>query len=162
RKIEAPPAVLRCGAHLPIDPDSALALQRCGREPTALHNNCSGKHVGMLSLARLLDAPLEGYLDPQHPAQRQIRGAIAQILERDGLAIKILDGEESDRARHVTVVEALLRLGWIQRRHLDGALGGYGPIIPVRNWAGLQVGVVRPSADFESLRPVTPAAPTAP
>src|SRR5207249_10096724 len=87
-KIEAPPDVLRCGPHLPIDPDSALAMQRSGREPTALHNNCSGKHVGMLALARLLDAPLDGYLDPQHPAQRAIHRALAEILELDEGALR--------------------------------------------------------------------------
>ena len=44
---------------------------RCGGDPP-LANNCSGKHAGILALARMLDAPLEGYLDPSHPAQRAI------------------------------------------------------------------------------------------
>jgi L-asparaginase II len=43
-----------------------------------LHNNCSGKHAGILALARVLGAPLDGYLDPRHPAQR----AILALCER--------------------------------------------------------------------------------
>lgn len=53
---------------------------RCGAPPgrSPLENNCSGKHAGILALARLLDAPLEGYLEAEHPAQR----AILALLER--------------------------------------------------------------------------------
>ena len=45
---------LACGAHLPLDPESAQLLTRSDRPATALHNNCSGKHIGMLALAELL------------------------------------------------------------------------------------------------------------
>src|SRR5207249_3244536 len=51
-----------------------------------------------------------GYLTVAHPSGH-------------GLALKVLDGDEGDRARHATIVAALLRLGWIERRHLDGPLG---------------------------------------
>src|SRR5438477_3016997 len=36
-------AALACGAHPPAHAPSAQALARSGREPSALHNNCSGK-----------------------------------------------------------------------------------------------------------------------
>lgn len=45
---------------------------QCGGTPTALYNNCSGKHAGILALARLRGEPLAGYLDPAHPVQREI------------------------------------------------------------------------------------------
>jgi L-asparaginase II len=45
---------------------------QCGGTPDALHNNCSGKHAGILALARLRDEPFAGYLDPAHPVQREI------------------------------------------------------------------------------------------
>ena len=43
RKIGLNASALQCGAHLPYDEAAANALRRAGREPTALHNNCSGK-----------------------------------------------------------------------------------------------------------------------
>src|SRR5579862_6074320 len=38
---------LRCGAHWPMAQPATAALARSG-EPTALHNNCSGKHAGFI------------------------------------------------------------------------------------------------------------------
>lgn len=60
---------LRCGAHWPGDEESARALARAGGEPTALHNNCSGKHAFMLAatLARGWDPD---YRPADHPLQR--------------------------------------------------------------------------------------------
>ncbi len=45
---------------------------QCGGKPGALHNNCSGKHAGILALARLRGEPAAGYLDAAHPVQREI------------------------------------------------------------------------------------------
>lgn len=77
-KIGATVNDLSCGAHAPYDPPAAAALAATGEAPTQLHNNCSGKHAGILALARVLGAPLAGYRDPQHPAQR----AILALCER--------------------------------------------------------------------------------
>ncbi len=79
-KIGATPEALACGAHAPAELEAAKHVT----EPQAVHNNCSGKHAGMLSLARLLDAPLEGYLDLQHPAQQAIRRTLVEVLQLDG------------------------------------------------------------------------------
>jgi L-asparaginase II len=68
---------LECGAHLPMHDASARALIRAGKPPTALHNNCSGKHAGMLLACRLLGLPHAGYTDPAHPLQRRIRSLLA-------------------------------------------------------------------------------------
>lgn len=91
-KIDAPCQALACGVHPPLDPAAAAQLRASGAEPSALHNNCSGKHSGMLALARLLGAPLEGYLQPEHPAQVAIRGAIVEVLEPEGELPVGLDG----------------------------------------------------------------------
>ena len=40
--------LLACGAHWPMHEPSARSLRRRGRKPTPLHNNCSGKHAGLL------------------------------------------------------------------------------------------------------------------
>ncbi len=70
---------LRCGTHAPYGARAAAALTRAGRRPTVLHNNCSGKHAGMLLFARAIGAPLEGYLDPSHPVQRAILETLCEF-----------------------------------------------------------------------------------
>ena len=68
----ANPSMLRCGVHEPYDEATAKALRARGEAPTPLRHNCSGKHAGMLLLARGLGAPLEDYIEPTHPVQRRI------------------------------------------------------------------------------------------
>src|SRR5438093_5137322 len=72
-------SALACGAHPPIHPSSAQALARSGREPSALHNNCSGKHAGFLCVACAMEANPAGYADPAHPVQRAVKAAIEEI-----------------------------------------------------------------------------------
>jgi L-asparaginase II len=67
---------LLCGAHAPYHRPTALDLRRRGEAPSPLHNNCSGKHAGMLALALHIGAPAGDYLEAGHPAQRRIREAI--------------------------------------------------------------------------------------
>ena len=43
-----------CGSHYPSDTDSRHKMIRENEVATALHNNCSGKHAGMLALAKYL------------------------------------------------------------------------------------------------------------
>ncbi len=79
RRIEAEPQHLICGVHPPSHRESAQQLLIAGQEPQVLHNNCSGKHTGMLALARALEAPLEGYEKPEHPVQQAIRRNVAYM-----------------------------------------------------------------------------------
>lgn len=73
---------LTCGAHPPLNPDAAAALLRAGREPTVLHNNCSGNHIGMLALARHLGVDPSRYASPGHPVQREL---LQSVLRFSGL-----------------------------------------------------------------------------
>jgi len=72
-------SALRCGAHPPMHVPSATALYRAGVEPTALHNNCSGKHSGFLCLACMLGADPRGYINPDHPVQREVKATIESV-----------------------------------------------------------------------------------
>jgi L-asparaginase II len=72
-------AMLRCGVHAPYDSESAQRLRQLGLQPTPNHNNCSGKHSGMLALAQHLGAPLEGYLEPEHVVQQKILRTLAEL-----------------------------------------------------------------------------------
>ena len=65
-------AALECGAHPPLHAPSAQRLADEGRSPERVHNNCSGKHAGMITLARHLGAPIAGYSRADHPVQRLI------------------------------------------------------------------------------------------
>jgi L-asparaginase II len=70
---------LECGAHAPLDADSARELERLGAEPTPLHNNCSGQHAGMLALADALGARFAGYRRPEHPVQGAMLANVARF-----------------------------------------------------------------------------------
>ncbi|MGE5441714.1 MAG: asparaginase [Bacteroidota bacterium] len=70
---------LICGPHPPISREAAEALIRIGREPSPLHNNCSGKHLGFLTLAMHLGAPLKDYGHPEHPVQREVRRVLSEM-----------------------------------------------------------------------------------
>ena len=69
---------LRCGPQMPDDPEARERLL-CGHvAPGQVHNTCSGKHAGFLTLARHLGAGPE-YIDPDHPVQRRAREAFEEV-----------------------------------------------------------------------------------
>ena len=85
--------VLQCGAHAPTHRPAALELRRLAQEPSALHNNCSGKHAGMLALAVHLGAPPATYLEPGHPVQTRIRARLEALAGMPpGTAATATDG----------------------------------------------------------------------
>ena len=67
RKGEFDEEDLLCGAHTPYEEKAAADLRASGEEPSPLHNNCSGKHAGMLLATQLLDMPSSRYIDADHP-----------------------------------------------------------------------------------------------
>src|SRR5205085_519887 len=72
RKIGLDANALKCGAHEPYSLEVARALIRKGEPPSVLQNNCSGKHAGMLALAKHIGAPIETYDDPTNPVHQLI------------------------------------------------------------------------------------------
>ncbi|MCL2532303.1 MAG: asparaginase [Oscillospiraceae bacterium] len=64
---------LQCGTHKPFSTNATY------EKLTPLHNNCSGKHAGMLLAALAMDEPLHSYLDPAHPHQQRITRLIAEL-----------------------------------------------------------------------------------
>ena len=83
---------LECGTHLPSHAPSAERLLSAGRRPTTLHNNCSGKHAGMLTLARHLGVPTKGYLRPDHPVQQTIAEVLMSMTGVAKLPAPGIDG----------------------------------------------------------------------
>jgi L-asparaginase II len=70
---------LDCGAHWPMHEPSARALARRGRRIGAVHNNCSGKHAGLLLACRLYGFSAKGYCEPSHPVHREILARLADF-----------------------------------------------------------------------------------
>ena len=77
------PRHLGCGIHPPFsDPKNASAYEDMlarGERPDARHNNCSGKHAGMLVACKHRALPLDSYLDPAHPHQARIRALVSAM-----------------------------------------------------------------------------------
>ncbi len=71
---------LECGAHTPYSDLAARELISAKLPATAAHNNCSGKHCGMLALASSLGVESAGYTSAEHPVQREVLGALRALL----------------------------------------------------------------------------------
>ena len=79
-------SLLACGAHWPISEHATRELLREGRRPAPIHNNCSGKHAGMIATAVHLGLDPKGYERPDH----QVQTAIARVLsETCGVALQL-------------------------------------------------------------------------
>jgi L-asparaginase II len=78
RKIGADEDALACGPHVPMGKAAAQQLAKSGRQPGRIHNNCSGKHAGMLALARYYSWPLAGYHLAEHPVQQRMLSELAR------------------------------------------------------------------------------------
>ena len=74
-------AALECGVHWPLGVEAARAMAARGAAPTALHNNCSGKHAGFVCLSCAMGVEPSGYVGPDHPAQREVKAAIEDITK---------------------------------------------------------------------------------
>lgn len=69
---------LRCGAHMPNDPEERKRLTCANEAPCQLHNNCSGKHAGFLTLNRHIRGGPE-YVELDHPVQRAVRLSFEEV-----------------------------------------------------------------------------------
>lgn len=84
---------LECGPHRPDDAGAARALLATGQPPAPIHNNCSGKHAGFLTVARHLGHPTKGYVGLQHPVMQLVLGILEQMTGLDlGQAPRGIDG----------------------------------------------------------------------
>ncbi|AXI48639.1 L-asparaginase [Sulfitobacter sp. SK012] len=70
----------RCGPQEPSDQDARDALIRAHERPCQIHNNCSGKHTGFLTLARHLGGGPD-YVDPTHPVQEACLATFEEVTQ---------------------------------------------------------------------------------
>ena len=72
---------LGCGAHYPFEENHQREMIRNAKAPRNLHNNCSGKHAGILSTICFFEEPTKGYTNIDHPAQIRIRKLLEEMME---------------------------------------------------------------------------------
>lgn len=79
QKLGLDESYLKCGAHYPFKQDIELKMKIKGEKPRNIHNNCSGKHAGMLMAAVLMNVSLDNYYMLQHPVQKKIKEMIETL-----------------------------------------------------------------------------------
>lgn len=84
------PSCLECGTQWPMGEQAARDLAADGRQPSALHNNCSGKHAGFVCVACAMGMDTTGYVRPEHPVMREVTAALESMT---GTVV-----DETDRA----------------------------------------------------------------
>lgn len=70
---------LECGSQWPRLPNDVGELHKCNSKPSQLHNNCSGKHAGILAAAKAFGFDTKGYSSADHPVQQIIRDVLMDM-----------------------------------------------------------------------------------
>jgi L-asparaginase II len=83
---------LACGAHAVRYEPEWEKMVRAGQAPTRLHNNCSGKHTGFLTVARHWDIATAGYEHHDHPVQAAVASALRELAGIEGELAWGVDG----------------------------------------------------------------------
>ena len=78
-----------CGSHFPSDTLTRHRMIREEQEAQPLHNNCSGKHAGMLALAKHLGQGTANYIKKDHPVQRTILEYVQDITGLETIPTEI-------------------------------------------------------------------------
>ncbi|PCI03392.1 MAG: asparaginase [Hyphomicrobiales bacterium] len=71
---------LECGVHFPELEADRAKLHIAGKKPSALHNNCSGKHSGMLAFAKSQGFDTQNYVSRDHPIQKEIAANLTDLM----------------------------------------------------------------------------------
>ena len=93
KKFDISPDNLICGAHWSLEQESLIEQVRALERPDKTHNNCSGKHAGMLILAKLLTGDTDNYAEIYHAAQEKILDKLQMMTSSNLLAnVTAIDG----------------------------------------------------------------------
>lgn len=78
---------LECGPSMPLLERAGQALLARGEQPTRAHQNCSGKHAGMLTLAKFMGVDTHGYSEYDHPTQQAWMQTLSALIQQDVQAL---------------------------------------------------------------------------
>lgn len=93
KKIGIDESTLLCGSHYPYDEETKNELLINNQKPTPNHNNCSGKHCGMIAYAYFKGLSIDDYVVNRHPIQKQMRTLFANMCDVEEKEIQIgIDG----------------------------------------------------------------------
>lgn len=89
---------LKCGVHPPLSRSAQDEMLLKREKPSAIHNNCSGKHAGFLIICKKMGWDIESYDSPSHPLQIAIKNKINEMcivnkeypVTTDGCGVPIL------------------------------------------------------------------------
>jgi L-asparaginase II len=128
RKGEFDEEDLLCGAHIPYEEKAAAELRASGEAPSALHNNCSGKHAGMLLATEAMDLPSSDYINAAHPLQAAMRSTLADFAGMNAEEIPISVDGCGVPAFHLTLYRAAYAYARLMATSTEapGALPQYG------------------------------------
>src|SRR4051794_28466656 len=82
-------SALRNTPGLPLDETAMRELITSGGSADSSHQNCSGKHAGMLATCVHNDWPADNYLDPEHSLQRILRETLEQLTGEEVTAVGV-------------------------------------------------------------------------
>ena len=80
-KLNIDKELLKCGIHNPLNKKYSDKLLLSGKKPNQLHNNCAGKHLGMISACLTNFMDVKKYLEPNHPYQIKIKSVLEFFTE---------------------------------------------------------------------------------
>lgn len=82
-KIGLDESALQCGSQAPSFEPAAEAMRAAGLRPGAVHNNCSGKHAGLLAACVYGGDQVTGYLEAAHPVERRVLALCGRMTDED-------------------------------------------------------------------------------
>lgn len=80
-KIGLDESYLKCGVHEPLSRTMQDKMLIIGEKARAIHNNCSGKHIGFMTICQLKHWDLDTYDEPNHPLQVAVKNKIYELSE---------------------------------------------------------------------------------
>jgi L-asparaginase II len=141
---------LMCGPHPPLSPAVADDYATRGLRLTAVYSNCSGKHAGMLALARHHGWPVEFYTRPEHPVQQR---CLAEVSRWTGVPAERV-GTAVDGCGVVCFALPLKNMAWAYAKLGKGEEGrGKGIVEAMLRYPELVAGAGRPCTEMMRAHP---------
>lgn len=93
KKLPVDEEELFCPPSYPLNIEPREEIIKVGKNKRRLYHNCSGKHMGFVSVCRELGYPIEGYWKANHPLQQHIAQILSNLSEVPISEIRIgIDG----------------------------------------------------------------------
>ena len=92
KKLGIDESYLKCGIHSPLSRTMQDKMLLKGEKPAAVHNNCSGKHLGFLAICKKQGWDLDTYYEPEHPLQIEVKKKIYELCEVKNIYPTTTDG----------------------------------------------------------------------